>query len=272
MFQGKKLGTSVIFGAVLFVVFLFSAVGTICGQDNPKGKVAGNIYAQDGNTPLEGVVIKFKNVSTGKLYESRKSDTKGFFEVVGIERGIYHYGVLTSKGNFNAEGLVGLKLKANETAKMSIALKPYSNEAALTMEEFYNDLDVNGESYVGRVVEYDAAKKNAQVQVERGFIQQKDKIRTKGKETDFKQGVDQLESEGNKVKRVYAGQVASLKMKQSAKVDDMVFVLKKRQFLPLFAGAGGIAALLAANGLITWGIVSLDEDCVPCSPYVPKKK
>ena len=77
MFQGKKLGMSIIFGAAFFVVFLFSSVGTISGQDNPIGNVTGFIYAQDGNTPLGGAVVKFKNVSTGKLYESGKSDSKG---------------------------------------------------------------------------------------------------------------------------------------------------------------------------------------------------
>ena len=61
-------------------------------------------------------------------------------------------------------------------------------------------------------------------------------------------------------------------MKQDVEIDDMVFIVKKRRFLPIFGGAVGALGLLAVNGLITWGIVSLDEDCVPCSPYEPKKK
>jgi len=273
MFQGVKSKVSLFLGVAFLFFLLFSSVGTVEAQDNPIGNVNGFIYEQDGSTPLEGAIIKFRNVSNGKMYESRKSDSKGFFEVKGIERGMYVYGVMTQSGGYNAEGLLGLKVKNNETATMSIALKPYTKEAAMTMEEFYEDLEVNGESYVGKVIEYDAVKRMAQVLVERGYIQMKDKIRTKGMKTDFKQGVDYLESEGAKAKRVYAGQTASVKMKQRATIDDMVFVMKKKEFLPIFGGAWGALALLAANGLITWGIITFNEECVICtSPYETKKK
>ncbi len=272
MFYGVKSKTGIFFGAVFFVIFLFSSVGTVSGQDNPIGNVKGFIYAADGNTPLAGAVVQFKNVSTAKLYESQKSDSSGQFVVEGVERGVYLYGVLTSNGNYNSEGLVGLRLKANETAKMSIALKPYSNEAALTIEEFYEDLDVNGESYVGRVIEFDKAKKVAQVKIERGFLQVKDKIRNKGKVSDFKQGVDKLENEGANVKRVYAGQIAALKMKKNANVDDMVFVLKKRQFLPFLAAPLGAAALIATSGSVGYILATqLREDNRACSPDRNKK-
>jgi len=273
MFHGVKSRTSILFGVVFIAFFLCSAPGTLSGQENPTGNVEGFIYAQDGNTPLEGAVVKFKNVTTEKFYESRKSDSNGQFVVEGIERGVYLYGVLTSEGDYDSEGLVGLRLKANETAKMSIALKPYASEAALTMEEFYGDLDVNGESYVGRVLEFDPAKRMAQVQIERGFLQQKDKIRAKGRENDFKQDVDQMEKEGAKINRVYAGQIASLKMKQPVDVDDMVFVLKKRQFLPFLAAPLGAAAIIAASGAVGYGISKqLQEECEPCSPDRNKKK
>lgn len=273
MFQGVKPRIILLFWAAFFAFIFFSSVGTIQGQDNPIGNITGFIYAQNGTTPLEGAVVKFKNVSTGKLYESRKSDSKGFFGVQGIERGVYVYGVLTPKGAYNSEGLVGLRLKENETAKMSIALKPYKKEAASSMEEFYEDLEINGESYVGKIVEFDATKRIAQVRIERGFIQVKDKIRTKGRQTDFKQGVDYLESEGAKVKRVYAGQTASLKMKQKADVDDMVFIVKKKRFLPFIFSPLGAAAVIAASGAVGYGMsILLKEECEPCSPERNKRK
>jgi hypothetical protein len=273
MFHGVKSRPSILFGGVLFVFLLCSAAGTLAGQENPTGNLVGFVYASDGNTPLQGAVIKFKNVSTEKFYESAKSDSNGQFVIEGIERGVYMYGVLTSEGDYDSEGLVGLRLNANETAKMSIALKPYSSPAALTMEEFYGDLDVNGESYVGRVIEFDAPKRMAQVQIERGFLQENDKIRAKGRAHDFKQDVDQLESEGAKTKRVFAGEIAALKMKQPVEVDDMVFVLKKRQFLPFLAAPLGAAAVIAASGAVGYGISKqLQEECEPCSPDRNKRK
>ena len=272
MVYRKKLGEISLFCAALFVVFLFSSVGTVRGAENPVGNVTGFIYAPDGNTPLAGAIVQFKNVSTGNLYESKKSDPKGFFRVENIERGVYLYGVLASDGNYNSEGLVGLRLKENETAKMSIALRPYSSEASLTMEEFYRDLEANGESYVGRVIEYSAANKIAQVKIERGFLQQKDKIHTKGNESDFKQGVDQLESEGAKVKRVYSGQIASLTMKQAANVEDMIFVVKKRQFLPFLVSPLGAAALIATSGAVVFVGTQLREEVKSTSPDRNKRK
>lgn len=273
MFHGEKSRPSILFGGVLFVFLLCSAAGTLTGQENPTGNLMGYIYAQDGNTPVAGAVVKFKNVTTEKFYESARSDSNGQFVIEGIERGVYLYGVLTSEGDYDSEGLVGLRLKANETAKMSIALRPYSSPAALTMEEFYGDLELNGESYVGRVIEFEAAKRMAQVQIERGFLQVNDRIRAKGDRNDFKQDVDQLESEGAKTKRVFAGEIASLKMKQPVAVDDMVFVLKKSQFLPFLAAPLGAAAVMAASGAVGYGIAKqLEEECEPCSPDRNKRK
>jgi hypothetical protein len=267
MFQGAKSKTSLALGAVFLLFLLFSSVGTGQAQDNPVGNVTGFVYAQDGTTPLQGAVIKFKNISTGDFYESGKSDRRGFFKIQGVEKGVYLYGVITEDGFYNSDGLVGLNFKGNETAKLSIAVSPYSQEATQTMEEFYNDLDVNGESYVGRVVEFDAVKMTALVKVERGMVQVNDKIHNKGLRKDFTQNVKQLESEGTNVKRAYAGQITSIKMKQKADVDDMVFVVKKKMFLPWLWSPLGAAALIAFSG--TTGYVArvlLEEECEPCSP------
>jgi hypothetical protein len=273
MNQGVKRKIPLFFGATFFVCFLFVSTGISVAQDNPIGNIAGFIYAQDESTPVEGAVIKFKNVSTGKFYESQKTDQNGYFAVKGIERGVYLYGVITPEASFNSEGLVGLRIKNNETAKMSIALKPYSSQASQTLEEFYSDLDVSGESYVGRVIEFDSAQKMAQIQIERGFLQQQDKIRAKGRVSDFKQDVEQIESEGAQRSRVFAGQVAMLKMKQPVDVDDMVFVLKKRQFLPFLAAPLGAAAVIAASGAVGYGISTLlQEECEEVSPKKNKKK
>ncbi len=273
MHKGAKAKVPLLIGtAVLTLIFLFSS-GNLHGQDNPIGNVTGYVYAQDETTPLENVVVKFKNISTGDFYESRKSDEKGFFELFGIEKGVYLYGIVTADGIYNSDSLVLLNFKGNETAKMSIAVRPYSREAMETMEDFYRDLDVKGESYVGRVVEFDGARMVAQVNLERGIIQVQDKIRDKGLRRDFTQNVQQLESEGTKVKLVMAGQNASIKMNQIADVNDRVYVMKKKDFLPwLWTPLGG-AALLAIGG--TAGYVAkamLEEECEEISPTKIKRK
>ena len=273
MIKGEKLKTLFLFGAAVFVFLLFAATDLVCGKDNPVGNVAGFIYAQDGSTPVEGAVIKLKNVSTEKFYQSEKSDDSGYFVVDGIERGIYLYGVITPEASFNSEGLVGFRIKENETAKMSISLRPYSSQAALTIEGFYHDLDAQGESYVGRVTGVDPAKRTMIVEIERGFLQLKDKIRDKGVENDFKMTVDDLKRDGAEVRRVFAGQTAMFKMKKDAQVDDMVFVLKKKQFLPFLAAPLGAAAVIAASGAVGYGISKqLEEECEPCSPDRNKRK
>jgi hypothetical protein len=267
MFQGAKFKISLTLWAAFLLLFLFSFTGTGRAQDNPLGNVTGFVYAQDGATPLKGAVIKFKNISTGNFYESGKSDSRGFFKVQGVEKGVYLYGVITEDGFYNSDGLVGLNFKGNETAKLSIAISPYSQEATQTMEEFYNDLDLKGESYVGKVVEFDAANMTALVKVERGMVQVNDKIHNKGLKKDFKQNVKQLKSDDTNVKRAYAGQMASIKMKQRADIDDMVFVVKKKMFLPWLWTPFGTAALIAFSG--TAGYVArvlLEEECEPCSP------
>jgi hypothetical protein len=273
MYQGAKSKFLLFTGIAFLALALFSSPGSLQGQDNPFGNVSGNIYAQDGTTPLQGAVVKFKNITTGDFYESGKSDSRGFFELRGIEKGVYIYGVVTADGIYNSESLVGLNFRRNETAKLSIAVSPYSEEAMKTMEEFYNDLDARGESYVGRVVKFDASRMMAEVQLERGIIQVQDKIRDKGLKRDFTQNVKLLEREGAKVKRVMAGQMASIKMKKTADVDDMVFVVKKKSFLPwLWTPLGG-AALIAIGG--TAGYVTrvlLEEECEEVSPTKNKRK
>ena len=97
------------------------------GAQNPgKGNLIGFVFARDGTTPVEGAVVKLKNVSTGTVYESSKSDKFGILKTEGIEEGLYIAGISTQAGDFNVVNLIGVK--ANETAKVSFALKPQEAE------------------------------------------------------------------------------------------------------------------------------------------------
>ena len=48
----------------------------------------GFVYNKDGTTPLEGAVVKLKNISTSLIYESSKTDKLGVFKLERIDEGL----------------------------------------------------------------------------------------------------------------------------------------------------------------------------------------
>ena len=91
---------------------------------NERSDIIGFVYAKDGTTPLEGASVKFLNVSSNSIYESSKSDANGVFKIEGIESGLYVFGVITPQGDFILDDLVGMRVKENETVKLSVSLIP----------------------------------------------------------------------------------------------------------------------------------------------------
>lgn len=239
----------------LSVVFLTLLPALSMSEDIPKGNIIGFVYDQDGTTPLEGAIVKVKNISTETIYESSKSDQNGVFTVKDVESGIYLYGVLTPQGEFNSENFFGVKVSEGETAKLSISLTPYEQKVATAMQEVYGGQSVSGESLVGTVVDYNFDSTTADVLVVKGLLQLKDRIHAKGKTTDFYQDVEELKIGNSPAKRLFAGQTANLKMKNSVKNGDLIYVVcKKRGVLPLFMKPLGIASIIAGSAGIILGI------------------
>ena len=108
--------------AAIFLI-ICSPVFLKC-ESTSKGNIIGFVYDKDGTTPLDGAIVKFLNVATDAVYESSRSDNNGLFKVIGIENGIYIFGVLTPRGDFILDDLIGVKIQAHETAKLSISLMP----------------------------------------------------------------------------------------------------------------------------------------------------
>jgi len=111
---------------LIFSFILFYSPYLLTGQTEQtkgKGDLIGKVYGKDGTTIIEGAIFKIKNVASGVAYES-KTDKLGTFKIEGIEEGLYSVGIITKEGNFNVESLIGIK--ANETAKVTFALKPYA--------------------------------------------------------------------------------------------------------------------------------------------------
>jgi hypothetical protein len=107
-------------------IIIFYSPHYLEAQKESKGNLIGFVFEKDGTSPVEGAVVKLKNVSTGTVYESSKSDRLGILKTEGIDEGLYIVGISTKEGNFNVANLIGIK--AAETAKVSFALKTEGQE------------------------------------------------------------------------------------------------------------------------------------------------
>lgn len=115
--KSKPISVTLIFSFLLFISPHF-----VKAKTNASGNLIGFVYDMDETTPLEGAIIKLKNVSSGTIYESNKSDKLGIFKIEGIDQGLYICGVSVEEKNFNVANIIGIK--AGETAKVSFSLKP----------------------------------------------------------------------------------------------------------------------------------------------------
>lgn len=107
---------------LIISIIIFYSPHYLKAQNADKGNLIGFVFEKDRTTPVEGAVVKLKNVSTGAVYESSKSDKLGIFRTEGVDEGLYIVGISTKGGNFNVANLIGIK--ASETAKVSFALDP----------------------------------------------------------------------------------------------------------------------------------------------------
>ena len=237
---------------ILIALFLliFCSSGFLMSESTGRGNIIGFVYGEDGTTPLEGAVVQVKNMSTGIIYDSSVSDEYGIFKVQGVESGIYMYGVKTPQGDFNSDSLVGVKVSGDETAKMSVSLTPYEKKVYSAMKDIYSEQKIAGESFVGRIVDFATPNRLADVYIVKGMLQLKDKIHTKGDNTDFYQNLDDLRLEGSPAKRLFPGQTATLGLTKNAEIGDSVYLVCKKRMLPLFLTPVGIAAVVAGSGLV----------------------
>jgi len=114
---------------VFFLVFsflLFCMPEIMQGQVTGKGDIIGYVYGPGSTTPVEGAVVKIKNVSTGSLYESPASDDQGMVTFQSVDKGLYMVGISTAEGDFNIGNLIGVKTR--RTSKVAFALKPLGQE------------------------------------------------------------------------------------------------------------------------------------------------
>jgi len=266
MYKGAKQKL-VFVSIVVFVLLFLCKPGFLESKDNAIGNIAGHIYYRDGTTPIEGAVIKFKNIHTDQTYNSSASDTLGLFKIEGIEKGLYVYGIESPLGDFNSQGFVGLKIRENETARISIALAPFEKKLAESIQEFYEEKKVEGEALVGKITDFNPGTKMAEVFMMKGLLQVDDHIHTVGNSTDFYQDLKVLKNENNPIDRVFVGQKVYIELNQNAQVDDSVYVVDKKGFLAYFATPIGIASVIAGSGAVIYGVKRVNDETNAISPF-----
>jgi hypothetical protein len=109
--------------AASFVMLAWPLDAMTQGQvENQGGALIGFIYGPDMKTPVKNAAVKLRNIKTAKEYVSPLTDENGAYKLDGLEEGWYVLGVTTGMGDFNFTYEV--MIKANEMAKLSLALKP----------------------------------------------------------------------------------------------------------------------------------------------------
>lgn len=250
-----------------FILSLFWLPANLSSEEAVKGNLIGFVYAQDGTTPLEGAIVKAKNIASGIVYESDISDQYGAYRINDVERGIYIIGVETTIGDFNIDDLVGLRIKANETAKLSLSLRSYKQKLASAIQEVNEELKESGEALIGRVVEYNSSTRMAKVAVTRGLLRVNDRIHTRGQVTDFYQDLHILRKEGNPIDVIFPLENATIGLNKKAVPNDGIYVVKKRKALPLYLVPVGVAAIVAGSSSIIKGVAKVQDEPVAASPF-----
>jgi hypothetical protein len=117
----KKIFRSKLLALELLAAFLLLVFPMAGLAQTPVGSMYGFVYGEDLKTPVEKAVVKVRNIKSGKEYESAPTDKNGLYKITDIEEGRYVLGVSTSEGDFNFDFII--YIKANESAKLSVALK-----------------------------------------------------------------------------------------------------------------------------------------------------
>jgi len=250
---------SIAFAVVGLTLFFFMAQPLIFAQTAGKGNLAGFVYDKDGSTPVEGAVVKIKNLKTDAVFESPKTDAQGAFQITGIDPGLYIFGVTSPVGDFNANEVIGIA--ENETAKLSVALKPIS--PAQPVDPKAQDApQIRGEKWIGKVISYDPASKEARIYINRDEVKKDENFHAKGdkdkykSETDFWQKLKQVKQNGFEVKKAQEGQYYNISLEKPVLANDFIYIKERRGLIYFFMGALGVAAILAGTTAVIYYVVT----------------
>jgi len=116
----KKTISLMLVGAVILLTVPVAQIAAAAPKGN--GALTGHIFGEDMRTPVSNAVVRLRNVTTLKEYESDPTDPDGMYRIPGIEEGRYVMGVLGPSGAYNFH--YSIMIKADALAKLSVAMKP----------------------------------------------------------------------------------------------------------------------------------------------------
>lgn len=119
VFHSKALAT---FLAAAFILLTLPVRDFAAGAPKTTGALAGHIFNEDMRTPVSNAVVKLRNVTSQKEYESEPTDLEGMYRIPGIEEGRYVMGVRSTQGDYNFH--YSILIKSDALAKLSVAMKP----------------------------------------------------------------------------------------------------------------------------------------------------
>ena len=219
----KKRLKSVVSLSMVICFLAFSPL--IFAQKKPGGIIIGQIYGLEKTRPVQGAIIKAKNIKDGSLYVSNPSNRAGEFEIEGMKAGIYVIGVITKEGNFNTDRLLGVY--EAQTLRVAFSLNPYKKEVVSAIQNVYKNIQVSGECYIGEVIKYLSNPGEAAIYVEKGIIQIGDKVHLKGYMTDFIQEIEELFVDGMSVGKALVGQTPIVILKHPVDIGDLIYLIPK---------------------------------------------
>jgi hypothetical protein len=116
---------------ILLLAFIFLIVPVPEAMAAPRGNGAlvGHIFNEDMRTPVRNAVVKLRNIETQKEYDSEPTTPDGSYVIPAVEEGRYVMGVRGPRGNYNFH--YSILIKADSTAKLSVAMKPGASPVML---------------------------------------------------------------------------------------------------------------------------------------------
>ena len=117
--------------AAAFVLLTLPVRDFAAGAPKSNGALSGYIYNEDMRTPVRNAVVKLRNVTSQKEYESEPTDLEGMYRIPEIEEGRYVMGVMSVQGDYNFH--YSILIKSDALAKLSVAMKP--NNAPVRIEQ-----------------------------------------------------------------------------------------------------------------------------------------
>lgn len=250
--------------ALVAIGFVLCLTNFAASDAAPKGNLIGFLYEAGGSAPLQGAVVKIKNVQTDEVFLSQKTDNLGITRIEGIEPGLYIYGITTEDGDYNSSDLVGVS--AGRTAKVSITLEKYSEKEAVAFQEIARDLSLKGESLIGRVEDFTSSSRTADIFIIKGLLRNNDRIHFVGDTTDIYHNAKDLRKNGQPAKKVFAAETASLSLSQAVQAGDLVYMVSRKGLAPLFLSPLGIVSAVAGSGAVVYGITQF-ADSAEASRY-----